>query len=126
MAFEETLVIIKPDGVQAKLTEVTVSRLLGQGLSVKQFPSDRLSSSVIEKIYSHLKEDPYFNELVEWMSAGPIKALQVNGENAVHVAKHIVVAKLREEFETSSLKNVAHASDSVENAQRELQIIESP
>lgn len=131
---ERTFVMIKPDGVAKGLTDEVISRLEKSGLKVVSKRRLRLNRSLAEKLYAVHREKEFFEGLVVHVLSGEIVAMMVEGENAISRARQIIgptdpkkapSGTIRGDFGPSVIytkitQNVIHASDSPENAKKEL------
>lgn len=131
MKDELTLVLIKPDGVKRRLAGEIIKRLEQKGLNLIAMKMMQLSKEDGERHYSVHKEKPFFRELVDYITSGPIIAIIVKGRNAISTVRNIVGATdgskaspgtIRGDFSNSIERNLVHASDSNEAYQHESKI----
>ena len=117
--------MIKPCAVESGKIGSILDFIITHNFKIRAMKYTRLSRSQAEKFYSIHKERPFFNELVEFMSSGPIVAAILEKENAVNDYREIIGATdpanaakgtLRQLFGTSVQNNAVHGSDSEENA----------
>ena len=129
MAVEQTLSIIKPDGVQKNLIGEIYSRFEKAGLEVVAARMMHLSSEQAQGFYAVHKERPFFNDLVAYMTSGPVMVQALQGENAVASNRDIMGATnpadaeagtIRAEFAASIEENIVHGSDAAETAAVEI------
>jgi len=129
MATERTLSIIKPDGVEKGIIGKVVARLEAAGLKPVAVRMARLSQAEAEGFYAVHKARPFFNDLVKFMTSGPVVLMVLEGEGAVLKNRDIMGAtdpkkaadgSIRKDFATDIEKNTVHGSDSVENARVEV------
>jgi nucleoside-diphosphate kinase len=129
MATERTLSIIKPDGVEKGIIGRVVSRFESQGLKPIALRMKLLSKTEAEGFYAVHKARPFFNDLVKFMTSGPVVLMVLEGEGAVAKNREIMGATdpkkaadgtIRKDFATDIEKNTVHGSDSVENAKVEV------
>lgn len=129
MAVERTLSIIKPDAVGKNKIGEIFSRFENAGLTILGTKMKHLSKSDAEGFYAEHKERGFFNDLVGFMTSGPVVVSVLEGENAVKAHRDILGATnpkeaapgtIRADYATSIDENAAHGSDSVESAQREI------
>jgi len=120
-----TFTMIKPCAVESGKIGSILDFIITHNFKIRAMKYTRLSRSQAEKFYSIHKERPFFNELVEFMSSGPIVAAILEKENAVNDYREIIGATdpanaakgtLRQLFGTSVQNNAVHGSDSEENA----------
>jgi nucleoside-diphosphate kinase len=129
MATERTLSIIKPDGVEKGIIGRVISRFESQGLKPIAIKMKLLSKHEAEGFYAVHKARPFFNDLVKFMTSGPVVLMVLEGEGAVAKNREIMGATdpkkaaegtLRKDFATDIEKNTVHGSDSPENAKVEV------
>jgi len=129
MALERTLSIIKPDGVEKGVIGPIVSRFIGSGLKPIAMRMAQLSRREAEGFYAVHKARPFFNDLVTFMTSGPVVLMVLEGENAVLKNRDVMGATdpkkaadgtIRKDFATDIEKNTVHGSDSAENAKIEI------
>ena len=129
MATERTLVLVKPDGVRRGLTGEVVSRLERKGLTLVAMELRTLDRETAEQHYGEHRERPFFGELVEFMTSGPVVVQVLEGENAVARYRDVMGATnpaqadegtIRKLFARSVGENTVHGSDSAENAEIEI------
>jgi nucleoside-diphosphate kinase len=129
MAIERTLSIIKPDATRRNITGKIIDRLESAGLRVIAQKRVRWTKQQAEAFYAVHRERPFFNDLVAFMSSGPIVLQVLEGENAVARNREVMGATnpaeaaagtVRAEFAESIEANSVHGSDSVENAAMEI------
>ena len=126
---EETLVLLKPDCLEGRKCGEVLKRFEEAGFDVFGVKMMRLSDEILREHYSHLADKPFFPEIQGFMQSAPVVALAMRGENAITRVRDMVgptdstVAEkgtIRGDFGQDKMKNVVHASDSVENGQAEL------
>lgn len=127
---EQTLVIIKPDGIKRKLVGKILQYFEAVALTFVSIKMEILSEEVLRQHYSHLVEQPFFPRIVNYMTEGPVIILIIEGEQAVARVRKIVGATnpleaergtIRADFGVNQTRNLVHASDSIEAAQQEIQ-----
>tara|TARA_B100000963_G_scaffold118927_1_gene103583 strand:- start:52 stop:450 length:399 start_codon:yes stop_codon:yes gene_type:complete len=125
----KTFFMIKPDGVQRNLVGEIISRVEAKGFSITKIQMMTISKELAEKHYEEHKNKPFFNDLVSFITSGPVVAMQVEGENVVLQIRNLMGAtnpsestpgSIRGDLATELDKNVVHGSDSDESAEREL------
>jgi nucleoside-diphosphate kinase len=129
MAIERTLSIIKPDGVEKGIIGRVISRFETHGLKPVAVKMKRLSRAEAEGFYAVHKARPFFNDLVAFMTSGPVVLMVLEGEGAVAKNREVMGATdpkkaaegtIRKDFATDIEKNTVHGSDSLENAKIEV------
>ncbi len=129
MAVEQTLSIIKPDGVQKNLIGEIYSRFEKAGLQIVAARMMHLTKDQAEGFYAVHKERPFFNDLVSYMTSGPVMVQALSGDNAVASNREIMGAtnpadaepgSIRADFAASIEENVVHGSDAAETAAVEI------
>jgi nucleoside-diphosphate kinase len=128
VATERTLVLVKPDGVRRGLAGEVISRLEQKGLTLVRMELRTLDRATAEEHYGEHKERPFFGELVEFITGGPLVALVVEGPNAVAGTRRLMgvtnpveatPGSIRGDFALEIGQNLVHGSDSPESAARE-------
>jgi nucleoside-diphosphate kinase len=131
MATERTLVLVKPDGVRRGLAGEVIRRLEQKGLTLVAMELRTLERKTAEEHYAEHKERPFFGELVEFITGGPLVALVVEGPNAVSGVRRIMgvtnpteatPGSIRGDYALEIGQNLVHGSDSPESATREIGI----
>jgi nucleoside-diphosphate kinase len=126
---EQTLILIKPDGVQRQLVGRILDRYEQRGLKIVGLKLVHVDRALAEAHYAVHRERPFFGGLVDFIVSSPLVAIAVEGLNAVAVCRAINGATrpheaapgtIRGDFALETGQNLVHASDSVENAQAEL------
>ncbi len=129
MAVEQTLSIIKPDGVQKNLIGEIYRRFEKAGLEVVAARMIHLSREQAEGFYAVHKERPFFNDLVSYMTSGPVMVQALQGESAINANREIMGATnpadadpgtIRADFAESIEQNVVHGSDGPDTAAVEI------
>lgn len=129
MAVERTLSIIKPDATAKNFIGKILSRFEGEGLSIVGTKMLQLDDGLAQAFYEVHKERPFYNDLVAYMTSGPVVVTVLQGENAVAAHREIMGATdpakaapgtIRAEFAENIERNAVHGSDSLENAKKEI------
>lgn len=129
MTIQSTLSIIKPDATQRNLTGKINAKFEEAGLTIVAQKRLQLSDKAAGEFYAVHKERPFYNDLVKFMTSGPVVAQVLKGENAVLKNREIMGATnpkdadagtIRKEFALSIEANSVHGSDSEENAAIEI------
>lgn len=126
---ERTLVLLKPDAVQRGLVGSILSRFEAKGLSIVGLKMRTFDRSVLEQHYEVHKERPFYPNLVEFMTSGPVVAIALEGKDAISVVRTLVgktnareaaPGTIRGDFGMSFSNNLVHASDGEDTARFEL------
>lgn len=128
---EETLVLIKPDGVKRQICGEILTRYERKGLIIKAMKLLQTPKELAEEHYAEHKDKPFFGELVDFITSGPVLAFVLAGKNAVTSVRTINGAtnpvdaapgSIRGDYALTMDSNVVHASDSVDSAAREIHL----
>lgn len=128
---ERTLVLVKPDGVRRGLVGEVISRLERKGLGIVALEMRTLDRETAERHYGEHVGKPFFGELVDFITSGPVLALAVRGEDAIGGVRSLMGAThpkdaapgtIRGDLATLLQENVVHGSDSSASARRELRL----
>jgi nucleoside-diphosphate kinase len=131
VAAERTLILVKPDGVRRGLVGEVVGRLERKGLTLVALELKTLDRATAEKHYAEHTERPFFGELVEFITGGPLVAIVAEGPRAVEAARGLIGATdpvksapgtIRGDFALEIGENLVHGSDSPESGVREVGI----
>lgn len=129
MSIEQTLSMIKPDGVARGLIGEVIGRFEKAGLKIRAMKLLHLSKARAVQFYEVHKERPFYDSLTTFMSSGPIVAMILEGDNAIQVNRDLMGATdyrkaaagtIRADFAKEIEANIVHGSDSPENAQIEM------
>jgi len=128
---ERTLVLVKPDGVARGLTGEIIGRLERKGLKIVALEQRVLDRATAEEHYAEHSAKPFFGDLVDFITSGPVLALAVRGEDAIAGVRGLMGATnpadsapgtIRGDLATLLSENVVHGSDSTASARRELRL----
>ncbi len=126
---ERTLVLVKPDGVERRLSGEIIARFERRGLKIVALKLCRMTREMAERHYAEHAGKPFFAGLVEFITSGPIVAMIVEGENAIKAVRTMMGATnpldsmpgtIRGDFALTMSNNVIHGSDGPESAAREM------
>jgi nucleoside-diphosphate kinase len=126
---EETLVLVKGDGVRRRLVGEIIRRIEAKGLDLGDLKLMNVSRELAEEHYAEHREKPFFEELVEFITSSPVVAMRVRGEGAIKVMRTLMGATnpaeaapgtIRGDLALSMPDNLVHGSDSPESAVREV------
>ena len=135
MATERTFSIIKPDATRRNLTGAITAKLEEAGLRVVASKRIRMTREQAEGFYGVHRERPFFNDLVQFMTSGPVVVQVLEGEDAVALNRKVMGATnpeqadegtIRKTFAESIEANSVHGSDSAENAKIEIDFFFKP
>jgi len=125
---ERTLILVKPDAFARGLTGEIVARFERKGLKIVAMRHMTVDRELAEQHYAEHAERPFFGELVEFITSGPIVAMVLEGKGAVKAARQVIGAtdpleaatgSIRGDFAVEMGQNMVHGSDSPESAARE-------
>ena len=125
----KTLLMIKPDAVKKRVIGKIISMLEEAGFDIKDIRMKRFTREEAERFYEVHRERPFFGELVEFITSGPVVGICIEGEDIVKRIRDFIGATdpkkaapgtIRALYGTDISHNAVHASDSPENAEREL------
>ena len=128
---EKTFLMVKPDGVQRNLIGEIVQRFEKKGFKLAGAKLMQVSNELAEQHYGEHKEKPFFGELVEFITSGPVFAMVWEGENVIATARNMVgktnpseaaPSTIRGDYGITVGKNIIHGSDSPESAEREVNL----
>ena len=129
MSNQKTLSIIKPDAVKAGHVDAINLMIENSGLKILEKKEIKLSKEEAQQFYAVHSDKPFYNELCEFMTSGPIIVQMIEGENAIELYRKVMGATnpseadentIRKKFATSIQENAVHGSDSEGNALKEL------
>ena len=128
---EETLVLVKGDGVRRKLIGEIIRRIENKGLDIGALQLMEVDRGLAQEHYAEHREKPFFGELVEFITSTPVVAMRVRGEGAIRAMRNLMGATnpadaapgtIRGDLALSMPDNLVHGSDSPESAARELEL----
>ncbi len=129
MAVESTLLIVKPDGVRRGLIGEVLRRVEAKGLQIDEMRTLTIDRDLAERHYAEHAEKPFFVDLVDFITSGPVVVARVEGEQAISVLRTLMgptdpaaapPGTIRGDFGTIITENLVHGSDSSASAEREL------
>jgi nucleoside-diphosphate kinase len=132
---EQTLVLVKPDGVQRGLVGQVISRLERRGLKLVAMKLMQVDDALARQHYGEHVERPFFRGLVDFITSGPLVAMVWESENAVNLVRQTMGATdpvnsapgtIRGDFGVSIGRNLVHGSDGLESAKREINLFFRP
>jgi nucleoside-diphosphate kinase len=128
---EQTFVFVKPDGVQRGLIGEIIARLEKRGLRLVAAKFMQVSQELAEEHYAIHKGKPFYEGLIEYVTAAPVMATVWEGPNAIAAVRQTMGStrpteaspgSVRHDFGLEVGRNITHASDSPENAQKEIEL----
>ena len=131
MAEQSTLLIVKPDAVRRGLVGEILRRVEAKGLRIEDMRTMQIDRSLAERHYAEHTDKPFFGELVEFITSGPVIVARLRGEQAVSVLRTLIgptdpaaapPGTIRGDFGTVITENLVHGSDAPESAERELSL----
>jgi nucleoside-diphosphate kinase len=132
---EETLVLVKGDGVRRRLVGEIIRRIEARGLDIVDVKLMDVGTKLAEEHYAEHREKPFFDELVEFITATPVVAMRIRGEGAIKAMRTLMGATnpadaapgtIRGDLALSMPDNLVHGSDSPDSAERELGLFFGP
>lgn len=129
MHIERTLVLIKPDAIQRGLIGEIISRFEKKGLKIAGVKMMSLDEAVLREHYAHIADKPFFSGVSKFMMSSPVIAVCIEGLECTEAVRRITgitkarsaeAGSIRGDFAMSQSCNVIHASDTVENAEKEV------
>ena len=128
---DRTLILVKPDAFERSLTGEVIARFERKGLRIAALKHTTVPRETAEEHYAEHKEKPFFGELVDFITSGPVLALAIRGEGAIAGVRTLMGATnpadsapgtIRGDYATLLAENVVHGSDSTASARRELRL----
>ena len=128
---QQTLIIVKPDGVRRRLIGEVIGRIEAKGYDVKEMKLFQIDEALAKEHYAEHTEKPFFSDLVNFITSGPVVAMIIEGDDAVRGMRQIMGAtnpldavpgSVRGDFATAITENIVHGSDSPESARREVDL----
>jgi nucleoside-diphosphate kinase len=126
---ERTLILVKPDAFARSLTGEIIARFERKGLRLAALRLLRMERELAERHYAEHEGKPFYGELVDFITSGPLVAMVLEGESAVEAARQVIGAtnpveaapgSIRGDFAIEVGQNMVHGSDSAESAAREV------
>jgi nucleoside-diphosphate kinase len=128
---DRTLILVKPDAFERRLTGEVISRFERKGLTLAAMKLMQVDRELAERHYDEHQSKSFFGELVEFITRGPLVAMVLEGESAVEAARQVIGAtnpieaapgSIRGDFAIEITFNLVHGSDSPDSAAREIEI----
>ena len=126
---ERTYIMLKPDALKRGVAGEIISRIERKGYKIVEAKTMQLGEAVLKEHYAHIADKPFFPELVDYMTSGPVLAMIVEGPDVVLGMRILMGATkfeeaapgtIRGDFAFCTTENLIHGSDSVENAEIEI------
>lgn len=131
MAEESTFIMIKPDGVRRGLVGEVIGRFEAKGMTLQRMRMLEVTEDIARSHYAEHVDKPFFPSLLEFITSGPVVAMEWSGDSAVTAARTMMgptnpveaaPGSIRGDFALEITENIVHGSDSAESAARELSI----
>jgi len=128
MTVQRTLILVKPDAFARGLTGEIIARFEGKGLTIAALRKLTVDRALAEQHYAEHAERPFFGELVDFITSGPLVAMVLEGHEAIVAARQVIGAtnpleaapgSIRGDFALQTGENMVHGSDSPASAERE-------
>ena len=128
---DRTLILVKPDAFARGLTGEIIARFERKGLTIVAMQHMTMAEDMAKEHYAEHEGKPFFGELVEFITSGPLVAMVLEGEQAVTAARQVIGAtnpieaapgSIRGDFAIAVGQNMVHGSDSLESAEREAKL----
>ena len=128
---ERSFIMIKPDGVQRALIGEIIRRIERKGLKIIGLKMIKISKEIAKRHYEEHKDKAFFDELIKYITSGPVVVMVVEGREAIKVVRKLVgstnpvdasFGTIRGDFGLDIGRNIIHASDSKESASREISL----
>lgn len=126
---QRTLILLKPDAVKSRFCGKVISRFEEAGFTIRGCKMIQLTPNVLKEHYSHVADKPFYPDIETFMSSLPVIAMVIEGDDIINKvrdmlgvtdSKKAAPGTLRAQFGTDVMVNVAHASDSLETAEKEV------
>ena len=128
---EKSFVMMKPDAVGRRIIGQILTRFEQKGLQIKALKLMKISEDLAKEHYGEHADKPFFNDLVEYITSGPVLTMVIEGEDVISLIRKMVGATnpyeaelgtIRGDFSIVTGRNIIHASDSPESAKREISL----
>lgn len=128
---EKTFAMVKPDGVKRGLVGTILQRYEQKGLRIIKAKLMKASKELAEKHYQEHSSKPFFPDLIDYITSGPVFAMVLEGDKAVSLVRLLngatkveeaLPGTIRGDFATSTTENLVHGSDSAASAEREISL----
>jgi nucleoside-diphosphate kinase len=128
---DRTLILVKPDAFERRLTGEIIARFENKGLKIVALKHMTVTEDLAKRHYAEHEGKPFFEELVKFITSGPIVAMVLEGEQAVTAARQVIGAtnpleaapgSIRGDYAIAVGQNMVHGADSPESAEREAEL----
>ena len=128
---QKTYVMLKPDAVGRRLIGKVLTRFEEKGLKIVAMKLRMIPEELAKEHYGEHKDKPFFNGLIEYITSGPVLTMVIEGDEAISVIRKIVgatnpqeadIGTIRGDFGMDTGRNIIHASDAPESAEREINL----
>ena len=129
MSHQRTLVLVKPDGVRRRLVGEVIARIERKGLTIARLELRTIDRALAEEHYGEHADKPFFGELVDFITGGPLVAMVIEGPEAIAACRALMGAtnpieatpgSIRGDYATVIGENIVHGSDAPDTAEREI------
>lgn len=126
---ERTYIMLKPDAIKRKLSGEIINRIEKKGFNIVELKMFTLTEEVLKEHYAHIADKPFFKEIVEFMTSGPVIGMIIEGDDVIAAMRRLMgptkwfeaqPGTIRGDFAFSTGENLIHGSDSEENAELEI------
>lgn len=126
---ERTYIMLKPDAVKRKLSGEIISRIEKKGFEITALKMFTLKEETVKEHYAHIADKPFFGEILDFITSGPVIGMIVEGDGVVEGMRRLMgptkwfealPGTIRGDFAFSTGENIIHGSDSAENAEIEI------
>ena len=128
---QRTFTMLKPDAVKRRLTGEILTRFEKRGLKVIAAKTHMISEDLAKTHYGEHSDKPFFNDLISYITSGPVFAMVLEGDDVISLVRKMVgatnpkeadIGTIRGDYGIDTGRNIVHASDSEESAQREINL----
>ncbi|ACB85179.1 nucleoside-diphosphate kinase [Natranaerobius thermophilus] len=132
---EQTFVMVKPDGVERGLVGEIISRLENKRLNLRKITMLEVSKELAQTHYQEHRDKPFFNDLINYITSGPVVAMVWEGDNVIEVVRKLIgdtdpkkaaPGTIRGDLALDITYNLVHGSDSEDTAKREINLFFRP
>lgn len=126
---ERTYIMLKPDSLKRNLAGEIITRIEKKGFNITAMKMFNLTEELLKEHYAHIANEPFFGEIVEFMTSGPVIGMIVEGDGVVEGMRRLMgptkwfealPGTIRGDYAFSTGENLIHGSDSIENAEIEI------